>query len=222
MAPPLPGTGTLAERILADLRQRDEGASDAALAHALGVRRQAIGAACRSLAARGLVERARHDGRVVTSSLPVARIVVAQPRAEASGGVRPWSWEGNVQRAAAAFLRAGGWEIVGEADAASREPGKDIRAIRGDETLWVTVKGYPERTARTRPATQARHWYAAAIFDVVRYRQEDPHARLAIALPDVATYRSLARRTAWLESAAPFAFVWIGTDGSATSDLHGG
>lgn len=223
MTAPRPPAGTLAGRILAALPPSGNGATggttDAELARALGVRAQAVNTACRVLAARGLIARVRQQGTLVNLALPPPEPAVARRGERVSVERHPWFWEGNVQRTAAASLRERGWDIVGEADTASREPGTDIVATRASKTLWVTVKGYPERSGRTHPATQARHWYAAAIFDIVRYREAKPDIVLAVALPDFPTYRSLARQTAWLETAAPFAFIWIAADGSATNDL---
>lgn len=126
---------------------------------------------------------------------------------------RPWFWEGNVQAAVTAFLEGDGWSITHAVDTASRERGKDVEATRAGATLWVTVKGYPESTPRTTPSTQARHWFSAALFDVILWREEDSNAEIAIALPAMRTYQRLAERTRWFRSAARCRYIWVTESG---------
>ena len=129
-------------------------------------------------------------------------------------GERPWSWEGNVQAAVATFLERRGWAIVRTANTATREPGKDIEAVRSGSTLWVTVKGLP----LAHPSAQARLWFADAIFDVVRYRQEDAAALIAVALPESPLYQRWQERAAWLQRATPFDYLWVNEDGTVRYD----
>lgn len=114
-----------------------------------------------------------------------------------------------MQAAVVRHLVHTGWSIRRVSDTARREAGKDIEAQRAGTVLWVSVKGYPEGTARTTPNTQARHWFAGALFDIVLWREESPEARLAVALPQRPTYENLAARTTWLKRAAPFAYLWV-------------
>lgn len=103
------------------------------------------------------------------------------------------------------YLVGQGWRIQRVADTASKEQGADVVATRGGRTLAVEVKGYPGRrysdprrageTKPTVPATQARHWYAQAILKGMLMCSEHPGYEIAIALPDVPTYRSLHQRT---------------------------
>jgi hypothetical protein len=126
---------------------------------------------------------------------------------------RPWSWEGNVQDVAVKALVEHGWTIRRVANTASREPGKDIEAERSGAVLWVTVKGYPTGTPKTRPQTQARHWFAHALFDVILWRNQDADVQIAVALPRMPTYENLAARTAWFERAAGVCYLWVTADG---------
>jgi hypothetical protein len=103
------------------------------------------------------------------------------------------------------YLANEGWQIQRVANTAMKEQGIDVLATRGDRTLAVEVKGYPGRrysdprrageTKPTLPSTQARHWYAQAILKAMLLCSEHPIYEIAIALPDVPTYRSLHRRT---------------------------
>lgn len=119
-----------------------------------------------------------------------------------------WHWEGNVQAFIVEDLQREGWQVR-FVDTASKQRGKDIEAIKDQRRLWVTVKGYPEGTGTTRPATQARHWFSHAIFDVIQYRSEDPDVELAVGLPDFPTYRALSNKVGWLEKASPFTYLWV-------------
>ena len=102
-----------------------------------------------------------------------------------------------------------GWTIRRVVNTGSRETGKDIEAERDGIALWVTVKGFPTGTARTPAPTQARHWFAQALFDVILWRQEDATAEIAVALPAMTTYQRLAERTRWFKSAATFSYIWV-------------
>ena len=77
----------------------------------------------------------------------------------------------------------------------------------------MTVKGYPEATQRTHPATQARHWFTAALYDLVAWRGEDPKVSITLALPDFPTYRNLTRRIAWLLPEIDVSVLWVGDRG---------
>jgi len=132
---------------------------------------------------------------------------------------KPWCWEGNVQAALIAWLADEGWAIRSAADTASKAAGKDIVAEREGDTLWVTVKGYPQGTAQTIPSTQARHWFSHAVFDAVRYRDESPSALIGIALPDgTKTYLNLAKRIRWLRTRLPLTIFWIDEAGAVRAE----
>jgi Holliday junction resolvase-like predicted endonuclease len=113
--------------------------------------------------------------------------------------------EARAQTLLVTYLVSEGWRIQRVADTTTKEQGIDVLATRGDRTLAVEVKGYPGRrysdprrvgeTKPTAPATQARHWYAQAILKAMLMCSDHPGHEIAIALPDVPTYRSLYQRT---------------------------
>jgi hypothetical protein len=109
-----------------------------------------------------------------------------------------------------AWLKEQGWTVVSAANTAARTQGVDIIAWRERRLLWVSVKGYPERSH----SVQAGHWLAGAVFDLVRYRHKEPAVELALGLPDgFARYRNLAPQTAWLQKAMPFRIYWVTPEG---------
>lgn len=84
--------------------------------------------------------------------------------------MKPWPWEGSVQDVFADLLVRHGWKIEALADTAKKAHGVDVLATRDQRTLGAEAKGYPSVTyadparahevKRTKPTTQARHWYA--------------------------------------------------------------
>jgi hypothetical protein len=127
---------------------------------------------------------------------------------------KPWYWEGNVQSKIVRHLVENGWDITRVADTASREPGRDVTARRNGKEIWVSVKGRPEGTDRTTPATQGRVWFHGAVFDLICWRGESDEVDLMMALPEFGTYRNLAPRIEWLQNIARFQIAWVQSDGS--------
>lgn len=212
---------TVRDRILDYLSRHPEGATDSELTAALGLKRhQQANSCCRELAAQGRIARRSVGGTLRNFSSgappkpsPVQPAAAEQP-ATPRRAERPWFWEGHVQDAVVKHLQAQGYRIVRVADTAAHETGKDITAQGPAGPLWVTVKGYPEGTERTSPSTQAGHWFAGALFDIVTWRGEDAAVALALALPDFPRYRTLAGRVAWLQPAARFTLLWVHQDGT--------
>ena len=135
---------------------------------------------------------------------------------KARSAARSWYWEGNIQDAIVKYLRKTGWEISRSADTTSREAGKDIEAKRGSRELWISVKGWPEKSVNT----QARHWFAAALFDLVLYRTDNPSVDLAIGIPDgFSTYENLLPRIRWMRKKIPFNVFKVSESGDV-SVLH--
>lgn len=206
---------TIRERIIAYLQKHPEGVDDDELARALGLKhRQQANERCRQLEAEGLVERRRVQGKIHNfwreAAGPEPPPSPPQPTIAEEP---PWFWEGNVQASVARFLQARGYTILRMADAARREQGKDIEACSASGLLWVTAKGYPRKTGRTQPSTQAGHWFKDAFFDLVSWRGERPDVALAIALPDFPRYRNLAERVHYLQPILKFAFLWVDASG---------
>jgi hypothetical protein len=211
-----PRPDTHASRILAVLQERPEGASDAEIAQILRVRHQIVNGECHKLESAGLLERESHGGPLINRLQPDGSAILAASVEEPEPS--NWFWEGSVQETVASHLDLLGWKILRKANTATHEHGKDIEAVRGNVTLWVTVKGYPQGTTRTRADTQAQHSFAGALYDVVRWRQEDSGVRIAVALPSYPKYHEWRERTRWLESAAPFSYLWV----TETGDVQGG
>ena len=127
-----------------------------------------------------------------------------------------WFWEGSIQDRIVEYLRAQRIQITSTANTHTRESGKDIQGKSPDGTvLWISVKGYPIKSSHT----QARHWFAELLFDLILYRSENANAQLGIGLPyGFATYRNLARRIDWFKQSLPFQFYWVHEDGTVTTE----
>ena len=130
-----------------------------------------------------------------------------------SNVIHNWFWEGNVQSVVVQYLATQGYKIRSVADTASRQPGKDIIAEKDGTPLWVSVKGYPKGTDKTHPSTQAGHWFKQVIFDIIEYRGESDDTELAVAIPELPRYRSLAERISWFKLAANFVNFWVQESG---------
>lgn len=118
-----------------------------------------------------------------------------------------WFWEGNVQEALAAHLRAEGWSVEALADTASKARGIDVSASREGRRLAVEVKGYPSETyadearrgirKRTNPTNQAPKWFSQAVMKAITTTDGEGNPEVAIAFPDYPRFRSLIARSEW-------------------------
>ncbi len=117
-----------------------------------------------------------------------------------------------MQCALVAWLVGQGYWIAGASNAAAGSDRIDIEAVAPDgRDLWVSVKGYPEQSQDS----QARNRFAAAVLDLVCYRNRRADVELALGLPDgFATYAALAPGTAWLRQVTPFRIFWVSEDGA--------
>lgn len=125
---------------------------------------------------------------------------------------RPWYWEGNIQAMLMTYLANNNYKIISVSNTESRESGKDIIAQTPQKnTLWISVKGWPEKSVNT----QARHWFSQALFDIILYRDESVDVELALAFPDdYSTYLNLAKRITWFKAQAKFRIFWVNEYGS--------
>jgi hypothetical protein len=154
-------------------------------------------------------------------NMPSQSQVVSKYQGSLFDNTKPWYWEGNVQEKIIEYLMSSGWEIVTSANTATREAGKDIVAAKNGKELWVSVKGWPEKSQNT----QARHWFSGALFDLVLYRDLDPIVLLAIGVPGgFSTYNNLLGRVRWLRENLPFEIIMVSEEGNVkvveASDLE--
>ncbi len=222
-----PRPGTHAGRMVVHLQTHPEGVSDADLVQALSghVSHNVVYKTCRALEDKGVITRRQigprtrnflvlqGPGSAPVYSTPLVPAVPEPPLDESKA--HAWYWEGNVQTATVALLAQEGWSIRRVANTATREPGKDIEAERDGVILWVTVKGFYEGANRSISGNWARHSFEAAVLDVILWRGENPSAHIAVALPAMRTYQSLAARVDWFQHAVPFTFVWVNEEGAA-------
>jgi hypothetical protein len=208
---------TIQDRILAYLAGHPEGVDDDALAAALNLRaRQQANQRCRRMENFGIVSRRKVNGKIRNFLNAAPAPATQGMESSMSDPVeQPWYWEGNVQAAVVSHLKSARYWIKSTANTATKEQGKDIVAVAPPgSTLWVSAKGYPKGTVRTNPRTQARHWFAHALFDLILWRGQDERAALAVALPDQVTYRNLSARISWFLAATNAKIFWVREDGS--------
>lgn len=138
-------------------------------------------------------------------------------------GSEDWHTEANVQASVVTALAADGWRILSVANTAAREHGIDVIASRDGQTIGIEVKGYPSRgyadptrareVKRTKPSTQAGHWYSQALLAAMRLRSKEPTWRSVVALPDFPRYRDLHLQTAGSLVAAQIEVWWVDQTG---------
>ena len=122
------------------------------------------------------------------------------------------------------YLKTEGWTIECVSDTATKEQGDDIRATKDGRTLRVEVKGWPTigygdpsraaETKRTRPSTQAGHWYSQALLHVIRDLGKHPDDMVAIALPDWPRFRNLVADTEGSLRRLGVTVLFVAEDGS--------
>lgn len=150
------------------------------------------------------------EAEAVRRSFAARAAAIAIPAEE-----REWFWEGNVQTRIVQHLEQQGWTVEHMADTASNARGDDIRARRDGDVLRVEVKGWPSEDyanpsrasekKRTRPSTQAGHWYSQALLRVIRDLGKHPNDLTAIGVPDWQRFRRLLDDTQ-----APLEYLGVG------------
>lgn len=209
--------------VLDTLSRMEGGLCDDCLSSESGVTpRQQIHQIATSLQRAGRITREKRQcpscGRhklVSSTGAALGEMEMKPPSPKPSQG-RPWYWEGNVQGQVVSHLAGRGGQILAVANTRSRAPGKDIVALTPEgRKLWVSVKGWPEQS----PNTQARHWFSQALFDMILYRDENPDADLAIALPaGFTTYENLFERIRWFRRTLPLKMFWVEEDGRVSEE----
>jgi hypothetical protein len=216
---------TIKQSIISFLQSHPDGADDDELANILSLSaRQQANSRCRELEKEGLVARRLVNGKIRNfwtdkAVINVPLIIQAQPVDQTTlPKYEYWFWEGNIQSKVIDYLTALGYIIHSFADTASHQKGIDIVAEKDGKPLWVSVKGYPLGTKKTKPVLQAGHWFKHAIFDIIEYRERDKNVSLAIALPDYPRYHSFAQKVSWLKPTANFTYYWVKESGEVTID----
>ncbi len=204
------------DRILTYLRAHPSGADDGELTTALGLKRRAQATAlCKALVERGLLTREHIHGKVKNLlAVPTEGEEPALVAPTPPGGRwdRPWTWEGNVRVVAQMHLATLGF-AVDAAATPTPDGAPDLIATQAEGgTLRVAVRGYPPETSKSKSG-QARQYFANAMLDAAAWKGEHPADSVAIALPDVITYRSLVALAAWFVQASGAVIYWVRADG---------
>jgi len=119
-----------------------------------------------------------------------------------------WFWEGNVQeRIIDYMLNVEKFEILIKSNTFKKTRGPDILARKDDLLRQVSVKGYPSdkyttdfpggkkgEKKKTRPATQARHWFSEALLELILAKSDREHLEIALGFPKFQTYLSLLNK----------------------------
>jgi len=123
-----------------------------------------------------------------------------------------WFWEGNVQQKIVEYIRnIEKFEVLLASNTLEKRRGPDILSRRDDIFRQVSVKGYPSdkytsdfpggkkgERKRTQPATQARHWFSEALFELILAKSKNQNLEIALGLPKFQTYVNFLNNTRWL------------------------
>jgi len=187
--------------------------------------RQVANQICNNLSNQGIIERQTSTCHICKKVKLANRIsevkerikeVPQQSLESTKSGGQPWYWEGNIQSSIVSWLSKKGYKIYSVANTRKRNPGKDIIAESSNgKRLWISVKGYPDKSSNT----QARHWFAQAIFDLILYRDESYSVDLAMGLPyKFVTYINLSKKVGWLKKNLPFKIFWVSHEGKVREE----
>lgn len=166
----------------------------------------------------------RHLAALGLELVGAVRSASGRPQPQSPHAVGDWPWEGAVQFVFVAALRNGGWQIDSMAETATKAHGIDVTATKAHRRLGAEVKGWPSdayadpkragEVKRTRPTTQAAHWFSQGLCKAMMLRDSHPDLESLVVLPDFGRYRDLARRTQSGRAAAGIHAVFIRPDGS--------
>ncbi|WFU41792.1 hypothetical protein QA640_04580 [Bradyrhizobium sp. CB82] len=186
--------GALSDRILKIVSQQP-GIPDRWLAELLfgpGTAQQRVNGECRSLAAKGLLERAqRADGLIgnfVTTEQSSASVVVEgqemPPAPYPHSTSAPFMSEDVLKKMLQSWLITQGWTVE---VAWARAPGIDIHARQGGRRWIIEAKG--EGTL-----APMRVNYFLGVLGETLQRMTDPQAAYSVAFPDLKQFRGLWAR----------------------------
>ncbi len=175
----------------------------------------------RHLARLGLELRGRAEPR--EGSAATATPHPSSDRHDAPDSHATWHTEASVQALVVSALESSGWQILSQANTATKERGVDVEAKKDGATVGIEVKGFPTRTYAdprragetkpTQPSTQAGHWYSQAVLAAMRLRTRHPEYRSVIAIPDFPRYRQLFSETRSSLDAASIEVWWVAHSG---------
>jgi hypothetical protein len=166
-------------------------------------------------------------GFTVLRSAEVGQSGLVVPESDGADA-HAWPWEGAVQSTFIAWLQGHGWSVLSEADTATKAHGIDVVAGNGERILGAEVKGWPSigyaderrfgEVKRTRPTTQAGHWFSQALMKAIMLLDSHPDHESLVVVPDYPRYRDLAARTARGRAAAGVHVVFVRSPAEATSE----
>lgn len=134
-----------------------------------------------------------------------------------------WFYESNIQNQIKRHLISIGWHIKKESNTKLRNQGADLLAYRDNDLLRIEVKGYPSdkyvrgknkgKKKKTKPSTQARHWFGEALLSLVLAKCKNPELNIAMGLPVKKTYEKKWNEIEWLRNKINLQIYWVDQNG---------
>jgi len=120
---------------------------------------------------------------------------------------KEWFEETNVARKIKNYLQKNGYQII-KFNENKKEKGPDIIAKKDNIEYIIEVKGYPSdkyvkgkkkgQKKPTKPDTQAKHWFAEALLQVLLAKSKNPNAVVCMAFPKFQVYERLISRLKYI------------------------
>jgi len=111
-----------------------------------------------------------------------------------------WFEETNLNKKIKTYLEKKGYEIC-KFNEKKQAKGADLIASKNGNRLIFEVKGYPSdkyvrgpkkgEIKNTKPDTQARHWFAQAIFQLLIEKSKSNKSMIVLGLPEFEIYKNL-------------------------------
>lgn len=174
---------TLADRIV-DLLMESPDLDDDQISARLGVARQHVNVASRTLAAKGVLQRFTGPSGKIVNRLAKNGLIRLPSPPPPSQTESAFVSEDEVKAAVKRYLEARGYEVR---VAWGRHPGTDIEATGRSGRFLIEAKG----EVASQP--QKTNYFLGAIGELVE-RMSDEQATYGLTLPDNRTYRRLVQR----------------------------
>lgn len=137
-----------------------------------------------------------------------------------------WFHESNVQALVKNYLKSKLGTPTKEANCLKKERGPDLLFSKNGIDLQIEIKGYPsDKYARgpkigkkkpTPPKTQAKHWFAQVMRDVIIAKGKNPNLQIAIGLPQYEVYETLWKYSLWATKKLGIKCYWVSEKGNVS------
>lgn len=137
-----------------------------------------------------------------------------------------WFHESNVQALVKNHLKHEFGTPTKEANCLKLKKGPDLLFSKNGIDLQIEIKGYPSdkyvrgekfgEKKKTSPKTQAKHWFAQVLRDVIIAKGKNQKLEIAIGLPKYEVYETLWKYSLWATKKLCLKCYWVSEKGSVS------